>query len=228
MAPTTEIALLPLKSGEHPDSEGSTTSTIHKELAQIVLSQPGCQRLYWSREVENPDNLRWLLDWDSIDDHKKFMKSEAYKPFLEKFGEILGGSPQLWHANFTSHPPSAALSTTSPATEILHIYFPTDLSDDSAADFVERVKKFTAVLEKDASGFTGSATGWVTEEIDIPDKGEKAKAFCILFGWKTVEDHQAFRETQSFKDNINLLRGAKDLKGLNVVHIHSKEIHKAK
>lgn len=224
MAPATEIAYLPLKKGKWPDGDDSTTTKLHDELIEIVLSQPGCQRLYWSREHENPDNLRWFLDWNSVDDHKKFMDSPAYKPFLEKFGELLGGAPQLWHAEYRPHPPSALLDgKTTPATEVLHAYFPTDLSKEDATAFQERIAKLAGAIEKGAGeDYTGFVAGWVDEELDIPGKEEKGKVYSVLVGWKSVEAHNKFRETQIFKDNIHLLREAKHLKGVNMIHFHGK------
>lgn len=41
-----------------------------------------------------------------------------------------------------------------------------------------------------------------------------------------MEDHLAFRETQAFKDNIHLLRGAKDLKHITVVHYSGTQVQK--
>lgn len=133
----------------------------------------------------------------------------------------------MYHANLVPHPPSEALSDhVSPATEILVVYFPTDYSESDQQTFVDGVKKVVSVIEKEAGTYTASAGGWIQEEIDIPGTSEKAKAYQAFIGWKSVEDHLAFRETQAFKDNIHHLRQAKDLKKLHVVHYHGTQINK--
>jgi len=66
----------PLQEGKYPDDRTSVVGQTHVDLLETLLSQPGCQRCYWGREVENKDMLRWFVDWDSIDSHKKFIASE--------------------------------------------------------------------------------------------------------------------------------------------------------
>lgn len=110
----------------------------------------------------------------------------AYKPFLDRFGTILGGAPNLYHAHFFPSPPKAALSdATSPVTEIVTCYFPTSYSAEDQKAFEEGVKKLVAVIEKEAKTCKASAGGWVEEEIAVPDSDEKAKAYVLLIGWES-------------------------------------------
>jgi len=46
-----------------------------QECLNTVLSVDGCQRAFWGTEKENPATLRWMVDWDSVDSHKAFMKA---------------------------------------------------------------------------------------------------------------------------------------------------------
>ncbi|KIW18669.1 hypothetical protein PV08_02958 [Exophiala spinifera] len=215
----TEIAILPLQEGKTFDDPTTADGQLHAELLKIVLAQPGCQRCYWGRQVEDKNVLRWFVDWDAVESHKQFMASDVYKPFLQSFLTILGGRATLYHAHFDPHPARAALSkTTSPATEIIHMYFPTSYSEEDKKKVADDIKALSAVLEKEGSDFRAAASGWVEEDVDIPGTDEKAKAFVVLFGWTSVEAHLAFRETKPFAENIHLLRGAKDLKKVHVVH----------
>lgn len=107
----------------------------------------------------------------------------------------------MHHANFSPHPPSAALGPTSPVTEVLTCYF------EGKADGFEG--RFDGLIRgisdsEAAEGFKGAAGGWMVDEVEY--KGEKRKAFVGLVGWESVEAHMAFRETQAFRDNIPLLR----------------------
>lgn len=83
--------------------------------------------------------------------------------------------------------------------------------------------KFGGIVDKAWEGCRGSAGGWVAEELDLPGGSEKGKAYVMLIGWTSVDSHMKYRETQSFKDNIHLLRGAKDLKNLAVFHVAASE-----
>ena len=76
MAPVTEIAYLPLKTGCNPSEANSPAASAWQNMLKTVLDQPGAQRAYWGLEVENPSMLRLFVDWDSIDDHLNFRKTE--------------------------------------------------------------------------------------------------------------------------------------------------------
>ena len=76
----TEIALLPLKEGKTPDDPTSAAGKVHTEALNTLLAQPGVQRVYWGRQVEDPLLLRWFVDWDDIKDHENFMNSEYDSP----------------------------------------------------------------------------------------------------------------------------------------------------
>lgn len=144
----------------------------------------------------------------------------AYKPFVDHFAKIADFSKaELYHARLTPHPPEAALADhVSPCTEILRVFFPTNYSDSDQKKTEEDIKKLVKAIEDNSDKYTGSAGGWVEEDVSIPDSEEKGKVYLVLIGWKSMEDHMAFRDTQAFKDNIHYLRGAKDLKKFHVVH----------
>jgi len=221
----TEIAHIPLKEGKYPDDPDSGPGRTHRDLLDTLLQQPGVQRCYWGRQVENKDMLMWFVDWDSVDDHKKFMKSEEYKSFFDQFSTLMDGSPTLYHAHFTPHPPNSLKDTVAPVTEFITAYFPTDYSEE---DQKTMDKNFQAMFKKfeGGKGLLAANGGWVEEEVTNVKSGEKARAYVGLAGWTSVQAHMDFRETQVFKDNISGLRGAKDLQGLHVVHVPCHEVTK--
>lgn len=152
----------------------------------------------------------------------------AYGPHVERCGKIADLSQmQVFHANLKPHPPSKVLGrSTSPATEILLLYFPTDYSQADQDKFVADMQKLMDVVEKNSDKYTANAGGWVDEELTIPGTEEKAKVYSHHIGWKSVQDHLDFRFTEPFKENIYLLRGAKDLKKFTVVHYHGNEVNR--
>lgn len=80
-------------------------------------------------------------------------------------------------------------------------------------------------MSKSATGYKGYAGGWSIEEVDqAKADGGKAKVFTGLVGWSSVQAHLDFRETQEFKDNIHLLREAKDVVAMDVFHVGFLEV----
>ncbi|KAL2429858.1 hypothetical protein ABEF95_000891 [Exophiala dermatitidis] len=224
MAPATEICFLPLQGGSYSDDASSGVDPKFKKMFDTILAQEGCQRLYWGRQVEHPSILTVFIDWDSVEHHEKFIACGTYKPFTDEVGAFLTGPPRFYHVNFDPQPPTRALADGGPfATEFITIYFPTDYSADDQKVFEASLNKLVDVARKHSQGFKTSAGGWAVEQLDLPDGSSKAKVFIALFGWESVEAHQKFRETQVFKDNIHLLRGAKDLKAVSVFHVLAKE-----
>lgn len=219
MAGATEIAYLPI-------NQEKLVGQKFKDVLQTILQQEGCQGLSWGVQVENPSITNLFIDWDSVDDHKKFIASPQYKPFGEELMSLLDeGAPSLYHVHFDPHPPSAPLADGN-ATEFITMYFPTDYSAADQATFDENIRNFFGGVEGSAEGFKGASHGWVVEELKDPKSGELSKAYVILIGWTSVAAHMAYRETQSFKDNIHYLREAKDLKGLGVCHVHAQKADK--
>ena len=72
----TEIAIFPLREGHDPHDSSSQTAKVMKETFDTIAQQPGYQRLYWGTEVEDPTVFHLAVDWDSVDDHMSFTKSE--------------------------------------------------------------------------------------------------------------------------------------------------------
>jgi hypothetical protein len=131
--------------------------------------------------------LRLFIDWDSVDAHKTFMSSDAYGPFGEKLMSLLTGIEGVYHANMTPHPPSSALSEiTSPATELLTVYFPADYSAAQMAKFEADIKKLSTTLQSGGKGsYVAFAGGWcVEEEVVNPANAEvKGRAYFGAIGW---------------------------------------------
>ncbi|OAP63897.1 hypothetical protein AYL99_03124 [Fonsecaea erecta] len=228
----TEIALLPLRHGENPEETTSRAATVHAEALDVVLSQPGARRVCWGRQVEDPSVLTWFVDWDELEDHQKFMDSDAYNPFLERFGSILGAGAKAYHVRFLPEITTATIdpfsTNTAPATEIVTMWLPRLYSEADQARLVENVKAFLAVLEREAKGYKSWVGGWVEEEegIDIPGTDGKGKAYVLVVGWESVEAHKEFCETRAFKENISLVLGVKDLKKIEAVHASLIEVRK--
>ncbi|EME40356.1 hypothetical protein DOTSEDRAFT_66151 [Dothistroma septosporum NZE10] len=204
--PTTEILHCPLVAGSEIGNPDNHAAQIMKEVGDTLAQQDGVQQINFGMFVESPDTLQLFVNWDSLSAHQTFMAAAHYQPFLKRFLTIAGGSPSIAHAELK---PDGALSKAlaAPVTEVATFYF------DSAppGDALDNAQKFAKMVEDGkAQGVLGAAVGITHEEIER--EGVKGKGLVIAIGWTSVDAHMKFRETETFKENINLLRnGAKKI-----------------
>ncbi|KAI9810843.1 MAG: hypothetical protein M1827_006050 [Pycnora praestabilis] len=220
--PATEILTLPLISRSELSDPSTDAGKVWQSTLSTVSQQDGYQRAYWGREIENPDVVQLLIDWDSVEDHQRFISSNPYAPFAKHLFTIADPARphSLIHVNFTPHPPSRAVSSTSsPATEIATFYFPASVTAEEQKKYEDSYNRFTELLSKESDGFVAGSAGWSIEEVEHESVGEgnKAKVFVLTYGWKSVEAHMQFRETSTFKKNIGLLRDGP--KGVEMHHV---------
>lgn len=146
--------------------------------------------------------MRWSSDWDAIEKHHEFMHKPEYGPFLQKFSSVFAEAPKIHHANLEPFD-NVAKALSAPVTEVATFFF----EGAPPADYLNGFHQFREVVERTPdSGYFSSAAGPTVEEIE--HDGVKGKAIVLLIGWKSVDAHTLFRETQVFKDNISLLRSS--------------------
>ncbi|KAL8766432.1 MAG: hypothetical protein Q9209_006808 [Squamulea sp. 1 TL-2023] len=217
----TEIATIPLQPGIDIDDLNSTAGRVLSDTFNTLKAQEGYQRAYHGRQVEAPNIWQLLVDWDSVDAHKKFISQPYYEAFGKHLMSIVDGDIQsMVHAHFSPHPPSTAVSgTTAPVTEMITHYFSTSITESEQSSFESDLKKFAQILEEKAKGCTGFAGGWVVEELDHEGVEGKTKSWQSCVGWQSIEAHMAFRDTKDFKNNVYLMRP--DFKKATTMH-HTK------
>lgn len=98
------------------------------------------------------------------------------------------------------------------------MWFPVAYSQQDQDKVANNAKTFATVLENRAKSYKASAGGWVEETIDIPGTHEKGRAYVLLVHWDPPKAGIEAQETDAFKNNIHLLRNAKDLQKLEIVH----------
>lgn len=210
--PTTEIALIPLTPGTSIGDPSNPGAAVVKDVATTLRQQPGFQEMHFGTSVEDPSTLQMLFNWDSLSSHEAFIASEAYKPHLQRCATIMAGPVDIFHVDFE---PAGGLSTAlkAPVTEIATFY----CEGAPGKDWKSNAAKAGEWLEKEAGavGYVGAAYGITHEEVEY--KGVKGKAAVIAIGWTSKEAHMEFRETQTFKENIGLLRG--EAKAIEMHHV---------
>jgi len=156
-------------------------------------------------------DAKWI-EWEHIDDHTAFQKSEGYQFLLERLEVILDSAPRITHVKLgldekDKNPLDA------PVTECVCAYFPS--SQDGDAYVRENWLKFQAELAKmPGVEVQGMAGGWSTEP--QTHDGTEGKMFAAFVGWESVDAHLEFRKTEGFGRIIGLLRGG--ARGVEVHH----------
>ena len=220
MPPITELCHLYPK-------EGADIEAIWADIAKVVLPQPGVKSVYTSAVIEEDNPLKYVfVDWDSVESHEAFKKTEVYEPLVKRLNENLTTPPFLHNVElFPTHP--AVLHNErgkSAVVELVKLFFPAGdaYTSNQMASVAKNVRDFIDLMPGHAAGYSGEAAGgWAIHEVDF--KGEKTRVFVIAIGWETVQAHLDYRETDHFKANVTMLTTLDNMKGTELAHIKTKE-----
>ena len=112
-------------------------------------------------------------------------------------------------------------------TEVLLIWFPSDIAQDAKDAATKRLQQFADCIEE-YPAIHAINIGWGVEN-DFPvrdgeegQEGQKGSLLMGTIGWSSIDDHMKFRETDTFKNNIHLLRGMEDVLKMTMFHIKSR------
>ena len=90
-----EVAILSAKDG---DAAGLVNAMRNNGGEAALESCPGCQSAKVYPGIENPGNVLFLVQWDSVDDHNAAKATEGFQKFVgiasPWFGGEGGGSMQ--------------------------------------------------------------------------------------------------------------------------------------
>ncbi|KAK7917734.1 hypothetical protein PG985_011342 [Apiospora marii] len=188
-----------------------------------LTQQPGCRAARYSRHHEDAARLTMFVDWDSVDAHEAYRANTVvYDPFYAALAPFSTTAPAPYHVALDP-PGKGGVLDVAPAVEVLHVHFPADYAPEQQQATVKTIREFFAISEKAAGKegmdlLVGSPTvGWAVEERDF--KGEKARVLVVMIGWKSVEAHMQYRDTDAFRESIGMIRGLEGLKGLSVYHV---------
>ncbi|TRM69246.1 hypothetical protein BD626DRAFT_473446 [Schizophyllum amplum] len=212
--PTTEIAIIPLVDGSNINDANNGAAIAVKECFDTVSEQAdGVQQYYLGMQIEDPSMLVAMIDWDNAEKHQAWMKHPEYGPVNERIGAIFAAAGKVLHADFF---PSGHLDKTiaAPVTEIALFYFDGAPPEDYIVGFV----KALSILDKE-NDIISAAAGITHEELEY--EGVKGKAAVVIFGWTSVDAHVAFRQTQTYKDNIGVLM--RTAKKFEVKHVNFRK-----
>ncbi|KAF4996204.1 hypothetical protein FDECE_12546 [Fusarium decemcellulare] len=219
----TEFSYVTLNDGVTCFDESTEAGKVYANVLATALKQPGARRVYTGLEIENPSTLWLFLDWESVEHHKNYRKTEEHGPIIESLNPYVDFTKYMnKHITVNPFPPEDVLDKTrSPVTEVLLAFFPPDYDVAARATATRRLEEFAGKALKNSPDWRGISYGWSVEN-DVPVKGDEEKTGAMLvafIGWPSVEAHQKFRETEDFKENIGLLREMPRLVKLSAFHV---------
>ncbi|KAK7705827.1 hypothetical protein SLS64_007775 [Diaporthe eres] len=186
-----------------------------------VTSQPtGPYRVFWGTEVENPANLWGFFDFASVEEHEKFAK-EFGKDIVKDFPKILGGHHFTKHLNLSPYPHTALRA---PVTEVLLVWLPSDISQEAYDAAAKQLQQFADVLAEEPVIQAVNVGRGIENDFPVRDgeEGQKGSLLNLMIGWPSIDAHMQFRETDTFKNNIHLLRGMEGVIKMTMFHIKSR------
>ncbi|KAK4933828.1 hypothetical protein LTR66_003239 [Elasticomyces elasticus] len=216
--PVTEVLIMPLTAGSDIKDINSPAGKIVKDLVDTLHQQDGFQHVHLGTQIESPDVLQLMIDWDKLESHQKFMNSNGYPPLIKRIGSLLSSAPTIIHVDFATTEGSSAgaliTALAAPVTECATFYLPSQSSS-----FASTAHSFMKTLKDNAPGVLGYAYGWSIEDVEHEGLGEgkKGKAFLLMIGWMSVQAHMDYRDTDAFKNSIDALR--KEVKGASMYHV---------
>lgn len=134
---------------------------------------------------------------------------------------------RMLHVCFDPHPAIALRQSKTPVvTEFTMLYFPPHHPQADLDAVHTSQQKFSAIVKQEVSpeAFYGATGGWADVMLNPPGSAAMAKVYVALFGWASVEAHAQFKESQAFKDNVELLAGLKGLRYTESFHFLPREL----
>ena len=131
-------------------------------------------------------------------------------PLIAKTAAALAVPPTILYVTPASSPQPALES---PATEVILTTFPADTSTEVKAAWEPAVPTLLREGGAASAGMRGDTGGWMAGGIPYsrapgPSGAEEGSTAWVHFvGWDSVAAHQAWRETDGFKEHVHLIRG---------------------
>jgi len=195
--PVTEVASIMAKAGLDLSDKRSAARQTWNGVLAIISSQDGFQNAYWGPVMEDPAMYQLCVDWKSLESHEMFMQSPQYVLVVNALGSIALAPPSLFHFQPDPYPPS--VFGTALVVEVATFY-------KTESYFLENVKQFVRDTKDAMDGGMGCVLGPVVEQIEKDPGAGTGKAVLLCLGWESKEAHMKYRETDSFSQNIGLLR----------------------
>lgn len=162
------------------------------------------------------------MRWTEISTKEYRLKKSIYRHgarIVKDFDQVFLRGGFTKHIQTQPYPPSALKA---PVTEIMLAYFPSDVSAETKTAANMRLSAFADKALTKCADVQAVNFGWGLEN-DFPvrggEEGQTGSMLIALIGWPSIEAHMKFRETEAFKENVDLLRGMEGMVKLTMFHV---------
>lgn len=136
----------------------------------------------------------------------------------------------LTHGEFTKHvavTPFPPLVLQSPVTEVMIAYFPSGISPEGKDAAAAQLQQFVEKSLNNCPDVKAVSCGWGVEN-DFPvrggEEGQKGSILTAFIGWPNIDAHVKFRDTDTFKKHVDLIRHMKGVVKLVMFHIRCQSL----
>jgi quinol monooxygenase YgiN len=88
-----EIAIVPARDG----NAAGLVDAMNNGGCVALEAAPGCRSAKVLPGIENPENVLFIVEWDSVEAHDAAKDSEGFKRFREIAGPFFGGRGSMQH-----------------------------------------------------------------------------------------------------------------------------------
>lgn len=81
----------------NPGMEADFAAMMSEKGRDVLASAPGCFSVKLGRGVENPGKFVLLLEWDAVESHTAFTKTEAFGVFAALARPFFAGPSNVEH-----------------------------------------------------------------------------------------------------------------------------------
>ena len=87
-----ERAELPITPGREVEFETRFAAAVPS-----LTAAAGCGRVSLARGVESPSKYLLVIEWGSLEDHRRFATTEGFQHFRDLIGRCFAGKPDTEH-----------------------------------------------------------------------------------------------------------------------------------
>ncbi len=229
------MIVVPIPTSIDLHDKATATGMIWEDVLDLFRQQPGYRRLYWGRQVENPENVQLHVGntsfsflviilakrWDQVrgllSQHHDFLSSPIYSTFSSLLNSLnnprsLQPIPTIRHALISTFSPSCqSLGLGSPVTGTA-IYL------SCTGDWETAWATWVSIVQS-VPGFLGIAGGPVLEAVKSRHGEQHERCFVALVGWESVAVHEEYHHTQHFFERRRILLDPAEGGFVNYGHI---------
>jgi len=169
-----------------------------KPVAEVIKAQPGCQRVYWGRTVEDDQIAVVFVEWDKIEDHQAVAANpDIFKPFIDSLTSLVSAPPEVFHVPFEPFPPTEVMK--GPVIELTILLAKEE--PGAREKMLEGAQQILALAAKQPK-CTGTALGFEVENVN---------KLVLILSWPNREAHmEEFQKIPEFIELVAPLRNLVD------------------